>query len=471
MKTTTHTFFSKLKESKNQEHNASIASPKIELAHFEIDCGKAAMKVKHPVTKQIVTYVAEIKGKLATIRKPDPNLDAAKAQEIVMDWLVKKGLIKEEKRAETNESNFAALFSSSLTDKGLEATVISGKHIAWLFIFDKIIDEYEHGGLTPLQVKKVGKLFMKILNNKFSEDEIKKEVDKEFKGFHVPNLAAFGIGLLDIYNDLKKLYKGDSRFKEYCQLFLLDEKNYFKALVWELQVRNNPELFSDSRFQKLRDQVSGVPASFRLCALVAKLRLLPKDFSNVKHQSQFYGGVHQLCKVNDIVSFLKETLETIKDITEVTSNKTQSHIDDLHLNFIINRAQVLAQDPKIENPLQSAIDEAFAIANQELWNFVNCTESRISEKLKENCIIILKCLFDNIEWSLLNPRYKHARPVINGIKRDLELTIKYEYIDKPLNPIEIQEVDMKPSVYFELLESLKAKIDPPPVLHRKVPVT
>jgi hypothetical protein len=215
--------------------------------------------------------------------------------------------------------------------------------------------------------------------------------------------------------------------------------------------------------------VSGVPASFTLCALLADLKLETKDFENVKYKSQLYGGIRQLCVVNDIISFLKESLETLKDTTENISS--QKEPKDLHLNFIINRAQVLAQDPHVANPLQLAINEAFSIANQELWNFVSYLEnSSMSEKLKEYCFLILKCLFDNIEWSLLNPRYKHVKPVINGKKTSLPLEILYEYHTEPLKPITRQGVNIKPQVYFGPLKKGEEQMDVQPEA-RKVTLT
>jgi hypothetical protein len=329
--------------------------------------------------------IAKLEGKLLLPCAEKRNEHISEIQSKLINWLLNIRLIRSNQVDKVKQLNFVPLFSTPFTDELTSDNLFtSAKFIAWLFLFDDIVDK----NLPDLLKNKINLHEILVNFHQLMTGEIDHVTfEKQLFTNQFPNLFAFANAFTDIANDLKhKKISADTR-----QYFLNNLHLYFKSISHECDHRGNaPE--SVESYLSVRRHTGAVKLTFSLIALLKGLHLPPSITTSIEFEQLENAAIDALSLMNDIVSFPKE--------------RNQSSDEDAHDNII----PVYENLSRAGNILQDAFDQSTKLHNERITSFYQAIDQiRNSSSLSdENKTLLLAyankvmkgCLFDNAFWSV-----------------------------------------------------------------------
>ncbi|KTD14321.1 terpene synthase family protein [Legionella israelensis] len=332
---------------------------------------------------------ANIKGKALFpphLPARNPHIEAAGEENI--QWLLKMGLIQEKEEVQkARSSRFSALFSTPLREKSQADLKLVADFIAFLFIFDGVVDNWAVKNNFGPVLNKVLDVFYRILSGDYAD------ISKIPENESFPRYQAFAKALFDIRDRLNVKIDAHSCGTEAFAGFLKKIKNYFDSLRWEEKVRSKRWAMSETDYITMREHTGAVWETFAFIALVMGV-LEPEDPLSVRI---IKAGVHALDVMNDLVSFQKELDEP----------------DHPNMVWVMLNKNTYSPDKarkEDSNPLQQAIDETFIYHNQEVQSLLILPKYLSPERreaFEPYLKIVTECLYDNLYWSVYEtPRYQ-----------------------------------------------------------------
>lgn len=337
--------------------------------------------------------------------KRSPSMDRtiiAGVEKDLLSWLEQKKLPVTQS---VIDARFSFIFPTCLREFGSRHLLTASQFIAWLFIFDDVLDK--HAKALDLNADNMAIVFdtlTKIVRNELHSAGIT-AIIKNNPNIKLPLFEQFCHALHETCTSLRTITQENGASLDY---FIKKFSRYMDSLKAELEERDQKyNVQTEEEYRRMRKNDGAVPTTFAFLAALKGIDIKEELFKKQCFKNMAAAGAVALSYVNDVVSFPKECYEP-------------EHSSILWI--LLNQMQ---------GDFEKAFKYAITLINDVTLTLLNPTlplKDQL-EPFKQFYELVCDCQYDNARWSIEETgRYRQFKDENNQL---ISMPFSMKYYEGP----------------------------------------